>query len=162
MLTANGAVYDGGSGFHCDAAGGTRSHRAIDYAKSRSIPVNVFYHLPNELVPLEWEANMHKIASGHRCGQIYIYAEGLMLALNDLHQCLPDLSEADDDDNLLHGSGRRQMSDGRGQRWDDGGQRPATAGKSVVAGCARAVVKECSNLIDHELDHFICYLWIDG
>ena len=69
--------------------------------------MNVFYHLSNELVALEWEADMHNIASGHRCGQIDIYAEGLMLALNNLHQCFADLSETDDNHNLLHGSGGR-------------------------------------------------------
>jgi hypothetical protein len=102
MLAANGAVYDGGSGFNRNIAGGSRSYSAIDYAKSRSIPVNVFYHLSNELVALKWEANMHNVASGHLCGQIDVYAEGLMLALNDLHQCLPDFSKADNNYNLLH------------------------------------------------------------
>src|SRR5438132_11119035 len=107
MLASNGAVYDGGSGFNRNTAGGPRSDRAIDYANSRSIPLNVFYYLSNELVPLEWEADMHNVASGHRCGQIDIYAEGLMLALNNLHQCFADLSETDDNHNLLHGSGDR-------------------------------------------------------
>ena len=64
--------------------------------------MDVFYHLSNELVALEWEADMHNIASGHRCGQIDIYAEGWMLALNNLHQCVADLSETDDNYSLLH------------------------------------------------------------
>jgi hypothetical protein len=104
VLPPNRAVYDSGSGFNRNAAGGPRSDRAVDYAKSRSIPVNVFYHLSNELVALEWEADMHNIASGHRRRQIDIYAEGLMLALNNLHQCFADLSETDDDYSLFHAS----------------------------------------------------------
>jgi hypothetical protein len=97
MLAANGAVYDGGSGFNRNAPRGPRSDRAIDYAKSRSIPMNVFYNLSNKLVALEWEADMHNVASGHRCRQIDIYAKGLMLALNDLHQCFADLAQPNND-----------------------------------------------------------------
>ena len=105
VLPANRAVYDDGSGFNRNAAGGPGSHRAIDCGQSRSIPVNIFYHLSNELVVLEREADMHNIALGHRGRQIKVYAERLMLALNNLHQRVADLSQADDDRNLLHDGG---------------------------------------------------------
>src|SRR5258708_2049016 len=88
VLSPNRAVYDGGSGFTRNTAGGPRSYRAIDYGQSRSIPVNIFYYLSNELVALEWEANMHDIALGHRCRQIDIYAAGRWLALTNDHQCV--------------------------------------------------------------------------
>ena len=71
--------------------------------------MNVFYYLSNELTALEWETNMHNIALGDRCALIDIYTKRLMPALNDLHQCPSDFSDADDDHNLLHGSVRRQM-----------------------------------------------------
>jgi len=103
VLPPNRAVYDGGSGFNRNAARGPRSDRAVDYGQNRPVLVNVFHYLSNEFVAVKWEANMHNVALGHRCGQIDVYAKGLMLALNNLHQCLAYLSEADDDYSLFHG-----------------------------------------------------------
>src|ERR1700686_323940 len=103
VLSPNRAVYDGGSGFNRNAARGPRSYRAIDYGQNRPVLVNVFHHLSNEFVAVEREANMHDVALGHRCRQIDVHTEGLMLALNNLHQRIADLSKADDDHSLFHG-----------------------------------------------------------
>jgi len=84
VLTPNRAVYDCGSGFNGNAAGGSRSNRAIDYRKGRPVLINVFYYLSKELAILKWEANMHNIAPGDGCGLIDIYSKGLIPALHDL------------------------------------------------------------------------------
>ena len=84
MLAANRAVYDCGSGFNRNAAGGSRSNRAIDYCEGRPVLMNVFYYLPNELVTLKWKTNMHHVALGDRCGLIDIHTKRLIPALHDL------------------------------------------------------------------------------
>jgi len=102
MLAANGAVYDYSSGFSRNAAGGSRSNRAIDYRESRPVLMNVFYDLSNKLAALEWETNMHNIALGNGCGLIDIYPKRLMPALHNFQQRFADLTEANDDDSLVH------------------------------------------------------------
>jgi hypothetical protein len=102
VLASNSTIYEGSSGFNRNAAGSPRSYGAIDCGKSRSISVNVLYHLSNERVALEREADMHDIASRDRRGQIDVNTERLVPALQDLQQRFADLPEADDDDNLLH------------------------------------------------------------
>jgi hypothetical protein len=66
--------------------------------------VNVFYHLSNELVGLEWEADMHNVTLGDGCGLVDIYPKGLIPALHDLEQRLADLAEPNDYDSLIHSS----------------------------------------------------------
>ena len=95
VLSPNRAVYDGGSGFNRNAAGGPRSYCAIDYGQSRSIPVNIFYYLSNELVALEREANMHDIATFHGCGQVNIYFDNSMSLLDNLGQRFPNFAQPD-------------------------------------------------------------------
>ena len=84
VLTPNRAVYDCGSGFNGNAAGGSRSNRAIDYRKGRPVLINVFYYLSTKFLALKWETNMHNVAPGDGCGLIDIYTKGLIPALHDL------------------------------------------------------------------------------
>jgi hypothetical protein len=49
-----------------------------------------------------------------------------MLALNNLHQRVADLSQADDDHSLLHGEDGRERSEIRDQRTEDRGQKRAS------------------------------------
>src|SRR6266566_8180810 len=108
MLAANGAVYDYSSGFSRNAAGGSRSNRAIDYRESRPVLMNVFYYLSNELAALKWEAYMHNIALGNGCGLIDIYPKRSISALHNLQQRLTDLTEANDNDSLVHSRNRNR------------------------------------------------------
>jgi hypothetical protein len=84
VLAANGAVYDCGSGFNCNAAGGSRSNRAIDYRKARPVLINVFYYLSTKFLALKWKTNMHNVAPGDGCGLIDVYTKGSILALHNL------------------------------------------------------------------------------
>src|SRR6266480_1867860 len=108
MLASNRTVYNGSSGFNRDTAGGSGSYGTVDHGESRPVLANVFQHLLNERVVLEREADMHDIASRDRRRQIDVNTERLMLALNDLQQGFADLSEADDDDSLVHSRNRNR------------------------------------------------------
>lgn len=108
MLAANRAVHDWRARFSGDAAGGSRSNRAIDYCEGRPVLMNVFYYLSNEFPALEWETNMHNIALGNGRGLIDIYPKRLMPALHNFQQRLTNLTKANDDDSLVHSRNRNR------------------------------------------------------
>ena len=70
--------------------------------------MNVFYYLSNELAALEWETNMHNIALGNGCGLIDVDLKRSISALHNLQQRLTDLTEANDDDSLVHSRNRNR------------------------------------------------------
>jgi hypothetical protein len=92
MLAANGTVYDRSARFNRNSTRGSRSNCTIDYCETRSVLVNVFYSLSNELVILKWKTNMHHVTMGDGCGLIDIYAKRSISALDNLHQRLADFT----------------------------------------------------------------------
>src|SRR5918996_948429 len=100
VLATNRAVYDWGSGFNRNSAGGSRSNGAIDDRQSRLELINVFCYLSNEFVILKWKANMHHVTLGDGCGLIDIYAKRSIPALHNLQQRFADFADANDHHSL--------------------------------------------------------------
>ena len=101
MLAANGAIHHCGTRFNRNSTGRSRSNRAIDYRESRPVLMNVFYHLPNKGVILEWKTNMHHVTLANGRRPIDIDAENVIPALQDLQQRLADLAQPHNDNRLI-------------------------------------------------------------